>query len=68
LAQTQAEKQGEREMKWLLTVLFGWLFGHALLRLRKPEQTFVRKTYHAFKALTAKRKSSRAYHWFRLFD
>jgi hypothetical protein len=55
-------------MKWLLTVLFGWLFGRVLLRLRKPERTFVRKTYHAFRALTVKRKSSKAYHFFRLFD
>jgi len=55
-------------MKWLLTVLFGWLFGHALLRLRKPERTVVRKVYHAVKALTVKRRSSKAYHLFRLFD
>jgi len=55
-------------MRWLLTVLFGWLFGHALLRLKKPERTLVRKTYHAFRALAVKRKSSKAYHFFRLFD
>jgi len=29
-------------MRWLFSILFGWLFGHASLRLKKPEQTIVR--------------------------
>jgi hypothetical protein len=55
-------------MEWLLLVLVGWLFGRALLKLGKPERTAVRKTYHALRALTARRKSSRLYHWLRLLD
>jgi hypothetical protein len=55
-------------MEWLLLVLVGWLFGRALLKLSKPERTAVRKTYHAFRALTAKRRSSKLYHFFRLLD
>jgi hypothetical protein len=55
-------------MEWLLLVLFGWLFGHALLRMSKTERRAVRKTYHALRALTARRRSSRLYHWLRLLD
>jgi hypothetical protein len=55
-------------MEWLLLVLFGWLFGRALLSLSKPERRVVRKTYHAVRALTTKRRSSRLYHFLRLLD
>jgi Na+/H+-dicarboxylate symporter len=55
-------------MEWLLLVLFGVLFGRALMSMGKSERRAVRKTYHAFRALTAKRRSSKLYHFLRLFD
>jgi hypothetical protein len=55
-------------MEWLLLVLVGWLFGRALLALGKTERRAVRKAYHAFRAIRAKRRSSRLYHFLRLLD
>jgi hypothetical protein len=51
-----------------MRILFGWLLGRALLQMSKPEQRVARKTYHAFRALTARRRSSKIYHFSRLFD
>jgi hypothetical protein len=55
-------------VEWLVLALLGWLFGRALMSLSKPERRAVRKAYHGFRALTAKRRASRLYHFFRMFD
>ena len=68
MARNHYNLSGVRHMEWLLLVLFGWLFGRALLSLSKPERRAVRKGYHAFRAFTAKRRSSRLYHFLRLLD
>ncbi|MEZ8219471.1 hypothetical protein B0813_003008 [Candidatus Fervidibacteria bacterium JGI MDM2 SSWTFF-3-K9] len=55
-------------MKWLFWVLFGWMFGKSLKAMPPAQRRAARRGWHAFRLLTAKRKSSKLYHLFRLFD
>jgi len=55
-------------MRWLFWFLFGWLFGSSIRGLPPKQRKAARKAWHAFRAVTARRKSSKLYHFFRLFD
>jgi len=55
-------------MKWLFWLFFGWLFGSSIRKLPPAQRRAARKAWHAFRLFTAKRRSSKLYHFFRLFD
>ena len=55
-------------MRWLFWFLFGWLFGSSIRGLPPKQRKAASKAWHAFRAVTARRRSSKLYHFFRLFD
>jgi len=54
--------------KGCLWLLIGWLFGANIRKLPRRERKAASKVWHTFRFFTAKRRSSKLYHFFRLFD
>ncbi|MEJ7615207.1 MAG: hypothetical protein SQA66_16405 [Candidatus Fervidibacter sacchari] len=54
--------------KGCLWLLLGWLFGASIKNLPRSQRKVARRAWHTFRFFTAKRRSSKLYHLFRLFD
>jgi len=54
--------------KGCLWLLLGWLFNWSIKGLPRKERKAARRAWHAFRFVTTKRRSSKLYHFFKMFD